>query len=312
MQPDRDLIVIDDNLQRIRDLLLDLVLKPRRDLIKWARLTKQTANIKLGYPGQHLASLVTGVEGTRTGARGHDLRDRSEVKSCSRIDQLDKCNGCHAAVARIETACPACGSDDITRRNDSKWLIAVRSQDELDYLLDEVPRLVLILGDYPHYQHQDWDTLRFQVFEIWPGHARHRHFRTLMSHYFHNIYLPHIESAPNRTPAPKNLWPYSFQFYMCNPVLTLRCLVTNASINPTITIPNYTDPDTDRSTIDPLAMPVSTLNNAEQQRLRANLVGISYSRVQTTGVTEQHRSLLQLRDTDRPVAQTGLYRRGVR
>lgn len=312
MQPNRELIAIDNNVQRIRDLLMDLVLKPRCDLIRWAHLTKQTANIKLGYPGQHLASLVTGIEGTRTGARGHDLADQSEVKSCSRIDQLDKCNGCGAAVARIEEICPACGADAIKRRNDSKWLITVKSQQELNYLLQEVPRLVLILGDYPNYEQQDWDTLQFQVFEIWPSHARHRHFRTLMTHYLNNIYLPHIERQPNRTPAPKNLWPYSFQFYMCNPVLTFHCIVNDASTNPTVNIRTYIEPDADRSTLDPLPMPVSVLNNAEQQHLRANLVGIAYNHVQNAGLTESHRGMLSLRDTDHPAPQAGLYRRGVR
>ena len=34
---------------------MELVLKPRLDLVKWATLTKQTPNMKIGYPGQHLA-----------------------------------------------------------------------------------------------------------------------------------------------------------------------------------------------------------------------------------------------------------------
>lgn len=102
MQPDITHITLRNNLVQIKSMLIELVLRPRRDLLKWASVTKQTPNIKIGYPGQHLASLVTGVEGTRTGARGHDLRDMSEVKSCSRVDQLDKCKSCKAAVARIE------------------------------------------------------------------------------------------------------------------------------------------------------------------------------------------------------------------
>lgn len=87
MIPNKSLITISDNLSRIQEYLFELVVRPRRDLVKWAAITKQTPNIKIGYSAQHLASLVTGVEGTRTGARGHDLRDQSEVKSCSRIDQ---------------------------------------------------------------------------------------------------------------------------------------------------------------------------------------------------------------------------------
>ena len=166
-------------------MLQELILRPRRDLAKWARVTKQTPNVKIGYPGQHLASLITGVEGARTGARGHDLCDGSEVKSCSRVDQLDKCKHCKAAVARIENACPECQSVKIKRNNDSKWLLAVKKEDELTRLLDEVPRILFILSDYPNYDEMDWNTLQFQAFEIWPRHQRHRHFRTLMRKLLH-------------------------------------------------------------------------------------------------------------------------------
>ena len=104
VKPDPSHITLRDNISNIKKMLMELILHPRRDLAKWADFTKQTPNIKIGYPGQHLASLVTGVEGARSGARGHDLCDGSEVKSCSRVDQLDKCKNCKAAVARIERA----------------------------------------------------------------------------------------------------------------------------------------------------------------------------------------------------------------
>lgn len=96
MQPNTSLITIDRNLEKIEQLLNELVLQPRINALKWSEITKQTPSIKVGYPGQHLASLITGIPGDRTGARGHDLIDGSEVKSCSRIDQLDKCSNCTA------------------------------------------------------------------------------------------------------------------------------------------------------------------------------------------------------------------------
>ncbi|BBD52802.1 hypothetical protein NIES204_00590 [Planktothrix agardhii NIES-204] len=102
MQPNRQLITIGDNLNQIKQLLSELVLYPRINALKWSKITQQTPNIKIGYPGQHLASLITGMPGERTGARGHDLADGSEVKSCSRIDQLDQCEICQAAVSRSE------------------------------------------------------------------------------------------------------------------------------------------------------------------------------------------------------------------
>lgn len=182
---------------------MELIVLPRRDLARWAEFTKQTPNIKLGYPGQHLASLIAGVEGTRTGARGHDLRDGSEVKACSRVDQLDKCKSCKAAVARIEAACPNCESSDIKRNNDSKWLFTLKSETDLETLLEHVPRVILILFDYPNFAEEDWETLQLQAFEIWPQAERHRNFRTLMENYYRKIYLEHIKKTPTKTPAPK-------------------------------------------------------------------------------------------------------------
>src|SRR3989338_8087274 len=88
MQPNKKLVTISDNLKQINQLLSELVLQPRINAIKWSAITKQTPNIRIGYPGQHLASLIAGMEGERTGARGNDLIDGSEVKSCSRIDAL--------------------------------------------------------------------------------------------------------------------------------------------------------------------------------------------------------------------------------
>ena len=70
-------------------------------MIKWSSITNQTPNLKIGYPGQHLASLITGISGTGTGARGDDIADGSEVKSCSRVDQVDKCENCKSNVMRM-------------------------------------------------------------------------------------------------------------------------------------------------------------------------------------------------------------------
>ena len=312
MKPDPKLTTLQDNVPRITAMLLELILRPRRDLAKWARVTKQTPNIKIGYPGQHLASLVAGVEGARTGARGHDLRDGSEVKSCSRVDQLDKCKDCNAAVARIESSCPDCQSINIRRNNDSKWLLAVKSENELSTLLDEVPRILFILSDYLDYEASDWNTLQFQVFEIWPQHDRHRHFRTLMENYFNKIYIPHIERDPKRTPAPKNFWPYSFQFYMCNPVRTFHCIVRDALGNVNLEVLDYVDPLMDRERVEPLPMPLSVLKQNERQKLRENISHNEYLLAQENGLTENHRFHLRLRDTDHAAPQGRVYQRGIR
>lgn len=312
MRPEPSALTLGNNLPRIRELLLELVLRPRRDLAKWATITKQTPNIKLGYPAQHLASLVTGVEGTRTGARGHDLRDGSEVKSCSRLDQLDKCRECKASVARIEPRCPECWSRSISRKKDSKWLLTVRSEEELYFLLREVPRIVFIISDYPHFAESDWETLQFQVFEIWPEHPRHIHFRTLMETYYFDIYTPHIEANPQKTPAPKNFWPYLFQFYMCNPVRTFDCFVTDALQDPQLHVRSYVEPHVDRASIEPVRMPISILTPEERRTLRGYLPPELYSHAETKGLDENQRLMLKLRDTSRATPHNASYRRGSR
>ena len=312
MRPDPNLTTLQDNVPQITVMLQELILRPRRDLAKWARVTKQTPNIKIGYPGQHLASLVTGVEGARTGARGHDLRDGSEVKSCSRVDQLDKCKVCKAAVARIENSCPDCQSIDIRRNNDSKWLLAVKSENELSTLLDEVPRILFILSDYLNYEASDWNTLQFQAFEIWPQHNRHRHFRKLMENYFNKIYMPHIERDPTRTPAPKNFWPYSFQFYMCNPVRTFHCIVRDALGDVHLDILDYVDPLMDREEVEPLPMPLSVLKQHELQSLRKSIGHDQLLLAYQNGLSENQRFHLRLRDTDNAAPQGRVYQRGIR
>ncbi len=312
MKPNPMQITLHNNVPRIKKMLLELILRPRRDLVKWAKITEQTPNIKIGYPGQHLASLVTGVKGERTGARGHDLSDGSEVKSCSRVDQLDKCKNCNAAVARIEEKCPKCASSDIKRNNDSKWLLGVKNEEELRFLIEEVPRVVFIISDYPNYDENDWETLRFQVFEIWPKYANHTNFKTLMMNYYYNIYLHHVQQNPNKTPAPKNFWPYSFQFYMCNPIRTFHCIVRDALENPIFDKLEYVEPIADRTTIAPAFMPMSVLYEREKDALRAKMSERDYTIVENQGLNAKQRMLLDLRETDRANPHIRLYRRGDR
>lgn len=219
--------------------------------------------MKIGYPGQHLASLITGIEGARTGARGDDLRDGSEVKSCSRIDQLDTCNNCEQKVLRIETKCSHCGSDDVKRMDDSKWLFSVKKEEELKLLTEEIGRILLTLGDYPNFEDSDFSTLRFQAFEIWNNVDRHINFKKIMTNYYYKIFLEHIKINPKKTPAPKNFWPYSYQFYMCNPVRVFSCIVKNANTKPSIHIDHFVEPDFDRSRLPVEQMPTALLGIEE-------------------------------------------------
>lgn len=267
MQPNTAFITIDDNQNSIKKFLYEVVLLPRINIVKWSAITKQTPNIKIGYPGQHLASIITGMPGERTGARGNDLIDGSEVKSCSRIDQLDKCLDCKEPVSRSEVVCPNCGSTNIKRNNDSKWLFSIRNENELETLLHRVKRVVLLLGDYPNFLEQDFSSLRFQAYEIWPESDRNKRFAEIMTNYYQKIYLEHKKENANSNPAPKNFWPYSYQFYICNPIPIFSCTVTNANTEPQINIEYYVEPAADRSELSSAVMPVDLVTDDELKML---------------------------------------------
>jgi len=327
MKPNARLITLGNNRARIGKLLRDLVLTPRIRAIRWSRITRQTPNIKIGYPGQHFASLITGMIGEGTGARDNDLADGSEVKSCSRIDQLDKCNACEAPVARIESKCPDCGSINIQRKKDSKWLFTIRTRAELNTLLHEVGRIVFVFGDYPNFANGDFGTLRFQAFEIWPGHPRNRRFGEIMTNYYKKIYLEHKKRDANKTPAPKNFWPDQYQFYICNPIRTFLCEVRNANKAPRLSIKEYVEPEVNRKTLPSIPMPKGVLKKSElnfllsrasTKELRDSLpagafVAQSASKTKLlskiTEINETLRKYLDLRDTDKISVAKRQYKR---
>ena len=106
----------------------------------------------MGYVGQHLTSVVTGHPGGRSGARGHDLivgDGFAEIKTCYRVDQLGVCgdSSCGGAVAAVELLCPLCGTDDISRKDDSKWLLTPRSEAEVQQMFEAVS-FYLVLFDF--------------------------------------------------------------------------------------------------------------------------------------------------------------------
>ena len=167
MIPNQDLIKIDNNIEQIVKFLQDLIIKPRVDIRYWSEITKQTPTLKIGYIGQHLSSLILGMEGGRTGARGHDIIDGTEVKSCTKVDQSDKCKDCGERLMRSETVCFNCGSENIKRNDDSKWLFSIRSLDELNQY-KQLDRVFLLISDYPNFRDNDFTSVRFEAFEIYP------------------------------------------------------------------------------------------------------------------------------------------------
>ena len=154
-----DLNLSNYNESLIQKCIMDLFVNPRKILYEWSCLTEQTNHTKIGYTGQHLASVILNIKGCKTGARGNDCIDGTEVKSCSRVDQSDKCDRCKINILRLEKLCPNCNKDDkIIRNNDSKWLLTIRDQEDLNSYLN-LDRLLLIIEEYPDFDKQNYNQL---------------------------------------------------------------------------------------------------------------------------------------------------------
>lgn len=263
MKPNEKYVTIGNNIEVIKQFINEIIIAPKHALTKWAKVTNQTPAAKIGYIGQHLASLVTGVPGTGSGARGDDLADGSEVKSCNKVDQVDKCKDCGARVLRIEDKCPKCGSANIDRKDDSKWLFSVRDEHELNQYKN-LDRVVLLLMDYPKFALGDYKDIRIIVFEIYPKDERMKVFNELISNYYNNIFLP--KQGNNQKTNPMNLHPWSFQFFKCNPIKTFECVIENIDTSPNIIIDtnSYIEPLRDRdNSLKPIPMPSALLKALE-------------------------------------------------
>lgn len=260
MRPNIQKITINENLDKIKIFIQEVILRPKRTLKKWSVITRQTPSFKLGYLGQHLASLITGVQGSGSGARGDDLCDGTEVKSCNKIDQLDKCEDCGGRVLRYEETCPICGSRNIERKNDSKWLFSVRSYQELE-IYKNLDRILLLLMDYPDFDKNNFNDIRISAFEIYPRDPRCKVFNNLIDFHYNHIYLPKIRKKGKANPM--NLHPFSFQFYKCNPTLIFQCIIRdiNKSRKDNIEILHYKLPHEERK--GSILMPSTLLKSNE-------------------------------------------------
>lgn len=214
----------------IKELYIDL----RERINKWADLTKQTAQARMGYVGQHLVSIATGYPGSRTGARGKDLiisdKEYGEIKTCYRVDQLGKCNNCSAAVASIEIECPACQSKDIKRNDDSKWLIGIRHEEEFALLL-EPKAYYLVLFDFTDMAVPT--TVRASIYEVNP---RTKGFAFCMIDYYYNI------KANSKSGAPFNLWPFQLKFHLMQPMTIYQSFIEKDGKIKTTIFPGRNDP----------------------------------------------------------------------
>ncbi len=199
-------------------LINDLYIELRKKVNKWASITHQTAQARMGYVGQHLVSVATGCPGGRSGARGKDLvlpnDEHAEIKTCYRVDQLGKCNDCEAAVAAIEDSCPRCGSTDLKRNDDSKWLIGIRHDEEFAEIL--TPKYYyLVLFEFTDLTSPD--TIQSSIWRVVPTVPG---FAYCMIDYYRNI------RAASKSKAPFNLWPFQLKFDLMRPVLIYRSQIT--------------------------------------------------------------------------------------
>ena len=195
----------------IKECITDLYINPKKSIIKWSKITNQTAQGKFAYPSQHLASLNTKIKGGGSAARGDDLADGSEVKSCSRADQLNECKKCGFNVLTWQDKCPSCGSSEIRTDTSSHWIFPITSDSEFDLLLNRIPRIILILFDKENTTKED---VRIRAWTIDP---KEKHVINFFTDYYENNYKKKISEG--KDPAPCNFHPLKYDFYLMKPKL---------------------------------------------------------------------------------------------
>lgn len=207
----------------VKECIKDLYINPKKEILKWSRITNQTAQGKFAYPTQHLASLITGIKGSGSAARGDDLADGSEVKSCTKADQLGSCKDCESSVLSWQTECPNCGSTNINRDTSSHWIFPIRSKAELDLLLNKVPRIVLILFDKEDYDEED---IRIRAWSVNP---KEKYVIDFFTDYYENNFKK--KTSEGGSPAPCNLHPLKYDFFMMRPKLIFEADITGDNVN---------------------------------------------------------------------------------
>jgi len=216
-------------------LLTDLYINLRRSLFNWASVTLQTPQARMGYVGQHLTSVVTGIPGGRSGARGNDLFDPKtgkfyEIKTCTRVDQLGLCGKCGESVASIERECPSCNGLEIVRKDDSKWLITPQTDSDMLSLFDPTT-YYLVLFDFENLKTAE--NINSRIYSVDPQTPG---FNLCMVDYWINI------RTKSKSQAPFNLWPFSFKFELMKPILVYHAVIRQDDSIDTLIFPGRDKP----------------------------------------------------------------------
>ena len=222
------------DLESSEQLIKDLYINLRKSVNRWANVTKQTPQARMGYVGQHLTSVVTGFPGGKSGARGYDIiisRNPlvyGEIKTCYRVDQLGVCKDCHNVVSSIEKNCSVCNSINIKRNDDSKWLITIKDADDLQKCFE--PKFYyFVLFEYVDIK--DPSNLDIQA-SIWQVDSSNEGFKYCLIDYFYNI----------KGNAPLNIWPYMLKFELFNPKLIYRSIIREDDTIQTKIFPGRDEP----------------------------------------------------------------------
>jgi len=139
------------------------------------------------------------------------------IKTCYRVDQLGSCNACGAVVSSLETECAVCGSTSINRKDDSKWLIAIRNNDEFAKLLDPY-RYYFVLFEFESIYDSNNNDIIASIWEVDP---KSKGFAYCMIDYYLNI------RSQSTSKAPFNMWPHMLKFALTEPTLIYRSKITN-------------------------------------------------------------------------------------
>lgn len=275
----------DTSEELIKECIRDLYLDPRNLILKWSKITNQTSQVRLAYPGQHLASVITGIKGMGTAARGDDLSDGSEVKSCSRADQLSECINCGAKVLPWQRKCSICGSSNINIKTDSHWIFSIKSKEELNFLLNEVPRIILILFDRESIESE---TIRLRA---WIVDSKHQYVKAFFEEYFYNNYMVKINKG-EKNPAPCNLHPLKFDFYMMEPKLIFHAEIDIEKREVEIKFWNVENPKIEH-------IPITILKSTEIEEIFTDEIkkGLTVEQIRRkySFVPEERRKFLKMR-----------------
>mgnify|MGYP006432573909 CR=1 FL=1 len=217
--------------QEAENLLRDLYVNLRTSVHAWAKKTNQTPQARMGYVGQHLVSAVTGLPGGRSGARGKDLvlpnGEYAEIKTCYRVDQLGQCLDCRAPVASIEQVCANCNSSRIDRKDDSKWLIGIRDENELASIVSPLSYYFVLFEFVDLSNPKEVRATIWKVKNDAPG------LIFALVDYWLNI------RSKSNSKAPLNIWPHRVKFLAMRPEMIYSAVIhSDDSISTEVFAPN--------------------------------------------------------------------------